>query len=174
VRFPDKRECYADPVDGSKTKGDPVTFVDEFDFRYAMTYSYNNRQEVDFDSDLSELTDLACMDGYSSVSFYERMDGIWMQIDASEEMAQSREKALLEAQKETGLKPAEWRVWVFGPKNIGVWWSSHFAEEDAIKRASELPAEMRATVTKEDSGDPREWANPPILEDITRMNGEEK
>ena len=35
--FQDKRECYADPVDGSTTKGDPVTFVDEFDFRYAMT-----------------------------------------------------------------------------------------------------------------------------------------
>ena len=26
MRFPDKRECYADPVDGSKTKGDPFAW----------------------------------------------------------------------------------------------------------------------------------------------------
>lgn len=92
MRFPDKRECYADPVDGSKTKGDPVTFVDEFDFRYAMTYSYNNRQEVDFDSELSELTDLAHLSGYMNIVFYERKDGFWVEIDARKEMAESQKR----------------------------------------------------------------------------------
>lgn len=137
--------------------------------KYAMVYTFSSegKEEVDFDTNLSDLTDLACMDGYSSVSFYERMEGFWVQIDASEEMAQSREKALQEAQKETGLKPAEWRVWIFGPKNIGLWWSSHYTEADALERASEFPPEMRATVTKETSRNPEEWANSPTLENMT-------
>ena len=136
--------------------------------KYAMVYT-EGKEEVDFDTNLSDLTDLACMDGYSSVSFYERMEGFWVQIDASEEMAQSREKALQEAQKETGLKPAEWKVWVFGPKNLGVWWSSHYTEEGALKTASKLPVEMCATVTKENSRCYQDWENPPALENITKF-----
>ena len=57
-----------------------------------MTYSYNNRQEVDFDSELSELTDLAHLSGCMNIVFYERKDGFWVEIDARKEMAESQKR----------------------------------------------------------------------------------
>ena len=42
---------------------------------------------MDFDSELSELTDLAHLSGYINIVFYERKDGFWVEIDARKEMA---------------------------------------------------------------------------------------
>ena len=143
--------------------------VDDFNFRYAMTYSYNKSQEeVDFDSDLSELTDLAYLSGYINIVFYERKDGFWVEIDARKEMAESQKRREQE-KKDDSRKLAEWKVWVFGPKNLGAWWSMHYTEEDALKTASKLPVEMRATVTKENSRCYQDWENPPALENITKF-----
>jgi len=145
-----------------------MTFVDDFNFRYAMTYSYNKSEEVDFHSELSELTDLACMSEYTNIVFYERKDGFWVEIDARKEMAESQVRREQE-EKDGSRKLAEWKVWVFGPKNLGALWSTHYTEEDALKTASKLPVEMRATVTKENSRNTRDWENPPVLEDITKF-----
>jgi len=133
-----------------------------------MTYSYNKSEEVDFHSELSELTDLACMSEYTNIVFYERKDGFWVEIDARKEMAESQVRREQE-EKDGSRKLAEWKVWVFGPKNLGALWSTHYTEEDALKTASKLPVEMRATVTKENSRNTRDWENPPVLEDITKF-----
>ena len=45
----------------------------------------------------------------------------------------------------------------------------HYTEEDALKTASKLPVEMRATVNKENSRCYQDWENPPALENITKF-----
>ena len=61
-------------------------------------------------------------------------------------------------------------MWVFGPKNLGAWWSMHYTEEDALKTVSKLPVSIRTTVTKETSRYYQSRENTTALENNTKCN----